>query len=205
MRDQIWDVVYGAGAVWATEPNRGYVDRINPKTNKVGRRIHIPKSGPANLRYGGGAVWVGSLFGRRVFRIDARTNRVTSVRVGQTPRSVAVSSNAIWVSNNGSNTVSRIDPKTRKVVATISVGQEPENAAVAADGTVFVPNVGAGHGLADRPGDEHRHPDDPGRRQAVPGRQRVRRHLGPERRRHGGLPPARQLSLTPDLRKHTLT
>ncbi|HVD49658.1 MAG TPA: hypothetical protein VNB50_06505, partial [Gaiellaceae bacterium] len=65
------------------------------------------------------------------------------VRVGQKPRSVAVTSTAIWVSNNGSNTVSRIDPKSRKVVATIRVGQQPENAAVAADGTVFVPNVGA--------------------------------------------------------------
>jgi YVTN family beta-propeller protein len=142
MRDRIWDVTYGAGAVWATEPYRGYVDRINPKTNKVGRRIHIKNFGPANLRYGGGAVWVGSTFGRRVVRIDARTNRATTVRVGDTPRSVAVTSSAIWVSNNRSNTVSRIDPKTRKVVATIHVGQGPENAAIGIDGTVFVPNVG---------------------------------------------------------------
>jgi virginiamycin B lyase len=111
MRDQIWDVTYGDASVWATEPNRAYVDRINPKTNKVGRRIRIPKSGPANLRYGGGAVWVGSLFGNRVFRIDARTNRVTSVRVGQKPRSVAVTSNGVWVSNNGSNTVG---PRTQR-------------------------------------------------------------------------------------------
>jgi YVTN family beta-propeller protein len=143
MRDQIWDVAFGAGALWATEPNRGNVDRINPKTNKVGRRIRIKGGAPANLRYGGGAVWLGSLSGRRVFRIDARTNRVTSVRVGENPRSVAVTSTAIWVSNNASNTVSRVDPKTRKVVATIRVGQGPENAAVAPDGTVFVPNVGA--------------------------------------------------------------
>jgi YVTN family beta-propeller protein len=62
--------------------------------------------------------------------------------VGDTPRSVAVTSSAIWVSNNRSNTVSRIDPKTRKVVATIHVGQGPENAAIGIDGTVFVPNVG---------------------------------------------------------------
>jgi YVTN family beta-propeller protein len=142
MRDQIWDIAYGAGAVWATEPNRGYVDRINPRTNKVGRRIHIKNFGPGNLRYGGGAVWVGSTFGRRVVRIDAHTNRVSTVRVGDTPRSVAVTSDAIWVSNNRSNTVSRINPKTRKVVATIHVGQGPENAAIGADGTVFVPNVG---------------------------------------------------------------
>jgi YVTN family beta-propeller protein len=40
--------------------------------------------------------------------------------------------------------VSRVDPTTRKVVATISVGKQPENAAIAADGTVFVPSVSGG-------------------------------------------------------------
>ena len=136
--DQIWDVTFAAGAVWATEPNLGYVVRINPKTNKVRRRIKIPGiAGPANLRYGAGAVWVGSLLGRRVFRIDPRTNKVTSIRVGRTPRSLAASDSAIWVSNHLSNTVSRINPKTRKVVATIRVGKQPENAAIADDGTIF--------------------------------------------------------------------
>ena len=142
--DQIWDVAFGAGSVWATEPNLGYVLRINTKTNKVRRKIRIPGfAGPANLRYGGGAVWVGALLGRKVFRIDARTNRVSSVRVGRGPRSLAVTSTAIWVSNRLSNTVSRIDPRLRKVVATIRVGSQPENAAVADDGTVFVPNLAA--------------------------------------------------------------
>jgi YVTN family beta-propeller protein len=88
-------------------------------------------------------VWVGSLLGRRVFRIDPRTNKVTSIRVGRTPRSLAASDSAIWVSNHLSNTVSRINPKTRKVVATIRVGKQPENAAVADDGTIFVPNLGS--------------------------------------------------------------
>jgi YVTN family beta-propeller protein len=78
-----------------------------------------------------------------VFRIDPRTNKVTWIRVGSTPRSVAASSSAIWVSNHLSNTVSRINPKTRKVVATIRVGKQPENAAIADDGTVFVPNLGS--------------------------------------------------------------
>jgi YVTN family beta-propeller protein len=96
------------------------------------------------LRYGGGAVWVGTQNGNRIFRIDTRTRRVSSVRVGNVPRAVAVSRSAVWVSNFRDNTVSRIDPATRKVVATIPVGQGPDNAAVAADGTVFVPNVTGG-------------------------------------------------------------
>ena len=132
----------GGGFVWVSDFNEPYLLRINPKTNKVRRRIRIRGASPANLRYGGGAVWVGSLSGRKVFRIDARTNRVSSVRVGAGPRSVAVTKGAVWVSNRLSNTVSRIDPKRRKVVATVRVGDQPENAAVAGDGTVFVPNLG---------------------------------------------------------------
>jgi YVTN family beta-propeller protein len=82
------------------------------------------------------------LSGRKVFRIDARTNRVSSMRVGEGPRSVAVTKTAVWASNRLSDTVSRIDPRRRRVVATIHVGDQPENAAVAGDGTVFVPNLG---------------------------------------------------------------
>jgi YVTN family beta-propeller protein len=140
--DQIWDVAFGAGSVWATEANNGYVVRISPKTNRVRRRYRIPgRPTLGNLRYGGGAVWVGPRTGRRIFRIDVRTGHVSSVAVGIAPRSVAVTPQAVWVSNSADGTVSRIDPATRKVVATIPVGQTPENPAVASDGTVFVPNV----------------------------------------------------------------
>ena len=132
-----------AGAVWATETNLGYVDRINPKLNKVRRRIRIPGAlSPANLRYAAGAVWVGAQVGRKIFRIDVHTNRVTSIRVGNGPRGLAATPTGVWVANRLSGTVTRIDPRTRKVVATIRVGNQPENPAVADDGTVFVPNIG---------------------------------------------------------------
>lgn len=139
--DQIWDVTFGAHSVWATETNLGYVVRINARKNRVQRRFRLPRGvRPTNLRYGAGAVWVGQQYGKRVFRIDVHNGRVSSVRVGEDPRSVAVSRTAVWVSNANSGTVSRIDPATRKVVATIPVGGNPENPAVARDGTVFVPN-----------------------------------------------------------------
>ena len=60
LRDQIWDVAFGAGSVWATETYL-YVVRIDPRTNKVGRKIKIPDQRARHLRYGAGAVWVGSL------------------------------------------------------------------------------------------------------------------------------------------------
>jgi YVTN family beta-propeller protein len=138
-------VAFGAGSVWATETSLNVVVRINPRTNRVERRFKIPGYPElGNLRYGGGVVWVGTQNGNRIFRIETRTGRVSSVRVGNGPRSVAVSPSAVWVSNFHDDTVSRIDPSTRKVVATIPVGEGPDNAAVAADGTVFVPNVTAG-------------------------------------------------------------
>jgi YVTN family beta-propeller protein len=143
--DRIWDATFGAGSVWATETSLGVVARINPKTNRVSRRFVMPgATGLGNLRYGGRAVWVGEQFGNRVFRIDTRIGRVSFVRVGNGPRALAVSPTAVWVSNFSDNTVSRIDPSTRKVVATIPVGKGPDNAAIAGDGTVFVPDVTAG-------------------------------------------------------------
>jgi hypothetical protein len=51
LHDQIWDVAYGAGSVWATEPGLGYVARISPKTNGSGTGFRIPgTASPANLR-----------------------------------------------------------------------------------------------------------------------------------------------------------
>lgn len=135
-------MTFGAGSVWATETSLGIVVRINARTNRIQRRFQLPGGAQlGNLRYGGGAVWVGQQYGNRVFRIETRTGRVTSVRVGNGPRSLAVSPTAVWVSNSADGTVSRIDPATRKVVATIPVGERPENAAIAGDGTVFVPSV----------------------------------------------------------------
>ena len=113
--DRIWDATFGAGSVWATETSLNYVVRINPRTNRVARRFRIPGYMQlGNLRYGGGAVWVGTQNGNRIFRIDTRTGRVSSVRVGNVPRAVAVSPSAVWVSNFRDNTVSRIDPSTRR-------------------------------------------------------------------------------------------
>ena len=84
---------------------------------------------------------MGQQLGNRIFRIDVHTGRVSSVQVGTGPRSVAVSPTAVWVSNALDQTVSRIDPATRTVVATIPIPGNPENPAVADDGTVFVPSV----------------------------------------------------------------
>src|SRR5947208_2580335 len=93
-----------------------------------GRRPHHHRASAllGNLRYGGGAVWVGLQSANRVFRIDTRSGRMSSVRVGSGPRSLAVSPTAVWVSNAVDGTVTRIDPATRQVVSTITIGGHPE-------------------------------------------------------------------------------
>ncbi len=82
--DQIWDVTFGAGSVWATETNLGYVVRISARTNRMRHRFQLPRGVQlGNLRFGGGAVWVGQQYGDRIFRIDVSAGRVSSVRVGR--------------------------------------------------------------------------------------------------------------------------
>src|SRR5262249_10896213 len=138
--DSLWDVIYAAGAVWGTDYVRGTVIRIDPRTNRVVRRIAVGES-PSNLRYGAGAIWVGSQTGHVVFRIDPTTSGFTKIPVDlERPDSTAVSDTAVWVTDNAAHgSVTRIDPEANTVVATIPVGKSPSNPAIAPDGTVVVP------------------------------------------------------------------
>src|SRR5262249_56097776 len=50
-------LVSAGGSVWTTDFTLGQVVRIDPKTNKVARRISLPGR-PFGLAYGAGSVWV---------------------------------------------------------------------------------------------------------------------------------------------------
>src|SRR5581483_9538046 len=122
----------------------GTVSRIDPATNTVVAKIKAG-SGPRQVRYGAGAIWVGNATGRRIWRIDPATNKARAVPIGLIgPDSLAVSDRAIWVSANSGSLVVRVDPRTLKVVARVNVGFHPGNAAIAGDGSVFVPVTGEG-------------------------------------------------------------
>jgi virginiamycin B lyase len=137
----VWDVAYAYGSVWATNNYDGSVARIDPATNRIVKTI---KTGgqPTNFAVADSALWLGNnaTTGQDIYRIDPATNTSKAFDVGHArPSGIIVSADAVWVAN-GDGTVVRLDPATGSVVATIKVGQTPQQGDLAPDGTVWIPN-----------------------------------------------------------------
>jgi DNA-binding SARP family transcriptional activator len=145
----------GSGALWAAEPMRGDVVRIDERTAKVAARIDVPGD-PTRIAAGVGGVWVttphpqGALWRARsaVVRIDPRTKKkVATIAVPATSRRVATGGGYLWVTSGTyqgepgvpatGGVVSKIDPHTNRVVATIKVGFRPDGIIVS-HGLVWV-------------------------------------------------------------------
>lgn len=137
----VWDVAFAFGSAWASNNYDGSIARINPATNRIVKTIKTGAQ-PTNFGIAKDAIWVGdnSASGQDVFRIDPATNTSTKVPTGHPrPSGIIVTADAVWVAN-GDSTVVRIAPATRTVVATIKVGQLPQQGDVAPDGTIWIPN-----------------------------------------------------------------
>ena len=74
LADNLGSLDSGLGAVWGTDPSKGEVLRLDPRTREVRARIAV--GGEARVTVGAGAVWAFNERGRLV-RIDPATNRVT--------------------------------------------------------------------------------------------------------------------------------
>ena len=119
-------IVTGAGSVWLMIDSKGTLARIDPATNAIVAEIYVP-SGSYGLAFGpdgrNAAVWVTSSDHDSVSRVDPRTNLVTeTIKVGKSPRFIAVGAGGVWTINQGDGSISRIDPQTNRVVATIDAG-----------------------------------------------------------------------------------
>jgi len=139
---ELVDVVAAAGSVWVVSYGSRSVIRVNPRSNRVARRIALPgaRGGGSGITSAGGAVWVGQTQGTAVYRIDPRRNRAVAVRTGKLgPAWFSSSGDAVWFSNIYDNTVQRLDAATRRVTATVEMRAVPVNLeVVGAD--VWVPN-----------------------------------------------------------------
>ena len=65
----------GAGSVWQTDYETGFLVRIDPTTNNVVKRIAVG-SAPAGVAVTDGSVWVAEEHDGAVTRVDPATNRV---------------------------------------------------------------------------------------------------------------------------------
>jgi class 3 adenylate cyclase/streptogramin lyase len=126
----LYEVVAGAGVVWATEMTAGLA-RVNVATQTASPPVPLLSSAGVaysaeGIAYGLGSLWVGGGLpgGLVLLRVDPATERVVkSAFVGIRSRhSIAVGQGGVWVSNLLANTVVELDPKTLHVLRTISIG-----------------------------------------------------------------------------------
>jgi len=137
----ITDVAVGEGWVWVSGSNE--LDRVDPHTGRVAKRIRLPATGEdASIAFGFGSVWVtGGIDSRSagLFRINPTTGQVTSIR---TPLAsgVATGGGFVWVTHptQDRGQLIRVDPATNHVAgAPIVVGVGP-GGVIAAAGFLWV-------------------------------------------------------------------
>jgi DNA-binding beta-propeller fold protein YncE len=127
--------------VWASEPSRNLLVRIDAKAGRVARQIPIPDR-PTRIAANPRTVWVATRgASHELWRIDADSGRrVARIPLPITPTRVALGAGSVWVTgyhwSNGLNasrggTVLRIDPATNRISASIPLGD------VAADGVTL--------------------------------------------------------------------
>jgi DNA-binding SARP family transcriptional activator len=144
--------------VWASDPNRNLLVRIDEHQKRIVRRIHIPNR-PARVAAEGDAVWVISrdegpgaaqptrLTKPALWHIDPRTNkRVARIGLPLTPIRVVLGAGSVWVSAQrvlsarGTSidaTVFRIDPATNRIVARIPLRTQAVDGILVSHGAVW--------------------------------------------------------------------
>jgi streptogramin lyase len=121
------------GAVWVANDGAGTIARIDPRTNRVTKRIRL-SPGVFSLTHGFGALWVENYKRGTLVRIDPRTGRSRSVRLGGTPFDVLAAYGRIWVTAWEAGKLVEVDPHSLRILRRTNVGPRPTGLRVAGGG-----------------------------------------------------------------------
>jgi hypothetical protein len=102
-------VAAGLSSLWALDTN-STLYRLDARTGRVRRRIHLDAVAAYNIWIGGGSVWVADDQGASVLRIAPSRNKVVAhVPVGDGPADVAFAGTQAWVVTHRDNTIFHVD------------------------------------------------------------------------------------------------
>jgi YVTN family beta-propeller protein len=140
-------LAFGAGSLWAVDPQTNQVVRIDSKTGETEAMITVGNR-PAAIAFGDGGVWVANSLDGTVTRIDSGTNTVSATveNVGDGLSGLAVAPNGVWVSSQFDGTLSLISTRTDQVTRRVTLGSRLQDVALSGpDVLVAVRSSGAGH------------------------------------------------------------
>jgi branched-chain amino acid transport system substrate-binding protein len=99
------------------------VQRIDPRTNRIGQTIPIGSGSTSGIAVGAGSIWATAEEDGLVWRIEPGPDSATrSIDVGVGVTYIAFGAGAVWTANFIDGMVSRIDPRTNAVTARIPIG-----------------------------------------------------------------------------------
>ena len=139
------DAVAAFGAIWVTNDGSGTLVRIDPRTNRVTRRIRM-RPGVFSVERGFGALWTLNYRRGTLARVNPVSGRVRSVRLGGSPEAVLAAFGRLWVTAWRAGRLVVVDPRSMRVVKRIRTSAKPTGLRVAA-GAVWV-GFGAGTAIA---------------------------------------------------------
>jgi streptogramin lyase len=126
-------IVSAFGSVWVAN-DWGTLVRIDPRTNRVRRRIRVG-AGACSLAATKHALWIAN-YKRGLTRVIPRGG-VKTIDVGAMPFDVLVAYGRVWVTAWEDGMLAAVDPKTLKVVRRVDIGPRPVGL-VARYGVVWV-------------------------------------------------------------------
>lgn len=136
-------IAYFRGALWVAASGSGVVDRVNPATGRVMKKIPTG-NGPQGVAVTANRVWVSNSLDATVAEINPNTNKVVDeIPAGPDPTAIVAAAGDIWVANTTSDTVSRIQASTGQPLQPRTVQYGPDALAVHGD-SVWVANGDSG-------------------------------------------------------------
>ncbi len=114
----------------------GTLARIDPKTNRVTRRVRVGR-GACSVATGSGFVWMTNYRTASVVRVSPRTFGVRRVRVGAEPFDVLVAGGHVWATTWGDGALVEVEPQSLRVLRRLDVGANPAGLA-ARSGSLWV-------------------------------------------------------------------
>jgi streptogramin lyase len=125
------EIASGFGSLWVANDGDGTLVRIDPRTNRIVKRIRIAK-GICPIVVAGNAVWVGSYQTDLVYRVNPTRARVSSrAKVSHWPAHFAVGYGSVWLSSYDDGLVRRFDVRTGRLTRAYKLPGNPSGLAFA--------------------------------------------------------------------------